>query len=99
HGGLENPLDAGAPDDAGQRKRYAVRGVERTDGDHRMLVAQDDLRDPGANHADAVLARTGAFDDGDIGEAHFLLDALPRDLGHRHSGDPRGGPEDYLRGS
>src|SRR5712671_4257714 len=54
HDGLENPLDAGAPDDAGQGKRYAVCRVEGTDRDHRTLVAQDDLRDAGAHHADAV---------------------------------------------
>src|SRR5215207_1181596 len=80
-----------------------------TDRDHRLLVVKDHLRDAGADHADAVLARADPLDDRDIGVADLALDIAAKllaifarsgeQLDDRHAADPGGGPEEDLGGT
>jgi len=76
HRGAENAAHAVPPDDPGERQRHAIFGVERTDRQYRPLVAQHGFGDAGRNDPDAELARLVAFDDGDVGKADVVLDAL-----------------------
>src|SRR6185312_1586026 len=84
----------------------AVGCAVAADRNDRALVAQHHLCDARRHHADAVLARIVAFDDGDVGVADILLDGLPRRLAGKaallenlrrgHAGDARARPDEDL---
>src|ERR1700682_4335769 len=107
HIGLQYLDDALAADDAGQRHHGAETRIVEAGGEDRTLVAQDHFGDACREHADAVLAGADAFDDGDVGEAHVLLDSLAErieldlaageQVAHRHAADPGRGPQEHAR--
>ena len=77
HGGFVHLLDAARAEHTDQRQRHVVMwrvGGHRQDG---ALVAEDRLDETRRHGADAVLARPGPFDDGDVCVPNLVLDLLP----------------------
>src|SRR5690348_16617836 len=75
---LEAGRGAVPADDRRQRQCDAICRAVAADRNDRPLITQHQLGDARRHHADAVLARVVAFDDGDVGVADVLLDAAPR---------------------
>src|SRR6202043_1300828 len=75
-GRVEDLEAALTSDDARQRQRHAKLWIVNPDRNHRALVAQHDLGDPGANQSNSVLAGSYALDDCYICVANFILDRL-----------------------
>src|SRR5207302_1178591 len=94
---------------ARQRERDAITRVMAADRNCDALVADDGLGNARGHHPDPVLAGVIAFDDRDIGIAHFALDpaaklrglqAAPLEfLQHPRPSDAGGGPQEHLRGA
>src|SRR5437899_12781966 len=70
---LEDLAHALPAEDAGQRKGDSVFRIVGANGNDRLLVAQDRLRDAGRDHTNPKLARAGSFDNRDICVADILL--------------------------
>src|SRR3989454_11914456 len=78
---LEDLAHAVPAEDAGQRKGDSVFRIVGANGNDRLLVAQDRLRDARRDHTNPKLARAGSFDNRDICVADILLHAAAKCIG------------------
>src|ERR1700738_303586 len=76
HFRLKTPDHAASSNDARKRQRDAEPVMVTADRYHRPLIANNHFRDPCRDDADSKLTGISAFDDGDIGVTHAVLDLL-----------------------
>src|SRR5712691_9473240 len=103
---LEDLAHAVPAEDAGQRKGDSVFRIVRANGNDRLLVAQDRLRDARRDHTNPKLARAGSFANRDICIADILLYApakfvaglatLPEQLRYGRTRDTCRRPQEHL---